>query len=213
MGLEKILERIQASGQAQAAEILDDARHQAQVILENARAEAEQRRRDAYQETLAPAAGECAHIRNEANFIANCVPGLVRERFLETVFKQVQEQISCVRSAPVYPDALRKMLREVLPKDNGQHNLKTRIVLQANPRDKALLEDLLRECNLDAPVEYTLNCWGGLNACAPDGSWRMVNTIESRLERASPYLKQSLAAWIEREIHLPETEKFPEINA
>jgi vacuolar-type H+-ATPase subunit E/Vma4 len=53
----------------------------------------------------------------------------------------------------------------------------------------------LLEEHLEDRVEFSLICWGGLSARSVDGATRLVNTLESRIDRVLPYLKQQLLAW------------------
>lgn len=199
MSLQAILERIRAAGEAQTGEILEQARREAQQILDDAQADANQSYHRAYRDALEPSAGECARIRNAAVFEANCLSGQLREAFIQSVFDCVRQQMTEIRQTAGYRQALQGILTEVLPANNGVECLKDRVVLEADPRDRDLLQDLLRSSGLDVPVCYTLNCWGGLIARAPDGTWKMTNTLESRLERAMPYLRQQIAAWLEKQ--------------
>jgi vacuolar-type H+-ATPase subunit E/Vma4 len=74
-----------------------------------------------------------------------------------------------------------------------------KIELVADPRDETLLQNINQELNLDLPVSHELNCWGGLVAKSEDGRVVVVNTFESRLERATVYLRHHLASLFEHE--------------
>jgi vacuolar-type H+-ATPase subunit E/Vma4 len=52
---------------------------------------------------------------------------------------------------------------------------------------------------LELPVSCELNCWGGLTAKSEDGRVVVINTLESRLERATAFLRRHLAALFEEE--------------
>jgi vacuolar-type H+-ATPase subunit E/Vma4 len=69
--------------------------------------------------------------------------------------------------------------------------------LEADPRDRQLLDTLLSRMGLCLPISYTLNCWGGLIAASEDGRVVVINTVEARLERATPYLRGYLATLFE----------------
>jgi vacuolar-type H+-ATPase subunit E/Vma4 len=61
------------------------------------------------------------------------------------------------------------------------------------------LKNILDDLKLDLPVSYELNCWGGLIAKSGDGRVVVINTFESRLERATAFLRRYLAALFEEE--------------
>lgn len=194
MSLEAILEQIQQAGDAQVQEILAQAKQEVMRALAEARAKSEQEYQATYRQALAPEAAQSARISNQARFEAECLVGQARERLVEQVLGRVREQLSNLRGSDLYPEVLLRILYELLPGENGLHNLAHNLIIEADPRDRDLLERLLREKAIDVPVEYNLSCWGGLCTHSPDGTVRMINTLESRLERALLFLKQRLAA-------------------
>lgn len=194
MSLQAILEQIRQAALAQAQEIRDQAEQEAEAALAEARARAEQVYQTAYRQALAPEAAQSARIRNQARFEAECLVGRAREQLVNQALERVRGQLAAMRSSGKYPEVLRRILYELLPGDNGLHDLSHILILEADPRDRDLLEHLLKEKVLDVQVDYSLSCWGGLCARSPDGTVRMINTLEARLERALPYLKRRLPA-------------------
>jgi vacuolar-type H+-ATPase subunit E/Vma4 len=69
--------------------------------------------------------------------------------------------------------------------------------LEADLRDQEAMEGLIAELESTLEVSYTLTCWGGLVARSKDGRVTVINTLEARLEKATPYLRRSLAALFE----------------
>lgn len=208
MSLQAILEQIQQAGAAQVQEVLAQAEREVEAALTEARARSEQVHQAAYRQALAPETAQSARISNQAHFEAECLVGKARERLVEQVLERVRQQLSNFRASDRYPDVLLRILYELLPGDNGLRSMKHNVVIEADPRDRDLLERLFREKAMDVPVEYSLSCWGGLCAHSPDGTVRMINTLESRLERALPFLKQRLAAGFDLQLS-GEKEKVP----
>ena len=199
MSLDKILERIRLDGERQAADIVLQADEEACLILEQARQEAAALYQSAYREALFHAEGDCSRLLNEARFEASCLAGQAREQFIEAALEGLHTRLERARESPDYPQALHRIALETLPPENGIVPQRERVVLEADPRDRAALEVILRRAGLDIEVRYTLECLGGVVACAPDGGSRVVNTLESRLERALPYLRRMLARMFEEE--------------
>lgn len=199
MSLQAILDRIQAAGEAQAAEIRQKAEQEAQAILREAREQAEAAYQAAYREATASVETERARILNQARFDALCLTGKAYEEMVEAALAGVSAQLAEYRGCADYPALLERILEELLPGKDGSKPLEERIILEADPRDQELLETILRRRGLALRVDYRLSCWGGLNAYAPDGAFRLVNTLESRLEQALPYLRQQLMAWFAQE--------------
>lgn len=199
MSLKAILDQIQAAGEKQVEMIRKQAEREAKTILAEAQEQADRAYQAAYRQALEPVDGERARILNQAKFEEICLGGEAQEELCEEVLEQVRQELRNIRSSPHYPASLTKILFEILPGQDGLHSLPDSLILQADPRDRALLEKILQERTCQIRVEYDLNCWGGLNARSPDGTIQLVNTLESRLERIMPYLKQQLIAWFETE--------------
>jgi vacuolar-type H+-ATPase subunit E/Vma4 len=124
----------------------------------------------------------------------------VREALVDTALEQCRGQLADFRANPVYPQVLRRLLQEALAElenclaasESGRG-----ICLEADPRDRDTIGVFLTELGLSLTVDYTLSTWGGLIARSEDGRVAVINTLEARLERATPYLRRSLAALFE----------------
>lgn len=195
MGLQAILDEIRALGEAQVREIERDAQSQANGILAQARAEALHIEEDARADASAPAVAERARILHRARLESLRVVGDVREELVDTALARVRERLASIRADPIYPSALRTLIEEALAKlaSDGKAQL------LADRRDGTLLEKILDDLDLDLPVSYELNCWGGLIAKSEDARVIVINTFESRLEHATPFLRHHLAALFEEE--------------
>ncbi len=195
MGLQAILDQIRASGEAQVREIEQGAQSQANGILAQARAEARQVEEDACADASAPAVAERARILHRSRLESLRVVGDVREELVDTAIARARERLASLRAHPSYPSALRALTEEALAElaSGGQAQL------LADPRDRSLLKNILDDLKLDLPVSYELNCWGGLIAKSEDGRVVVINTFESRLERATAFLRRYLAALFEEE--------------
>ncbi len=195
MGLQAILDEIRASGEAQAREIEQEAQSRANGILAQARAEARQVEEDACADAGAPAVAERARILQRARLEALRVVGDVREELVDSALARVRERLASLRADPSYPSALRALTEEALAELASER----RPQLLADPRDKPLLKNILAGLELDISVSYELNCRGGLVAKSEDGRVVVINTFDSRLERATAFLRRYLAALFEEE--------------
>lgn len=191
MGLPAILEKIRAAGLGQVEEIRLKAEDENRALLAEAQAAAEQIYQAAYRQAAGPAQGECARIINRAHFEAVCILGDARARLVEAALEQAAARVETARQSAGYPLVLRGILDEILQRQEGG----TLLILEADPQDRAALQALLAELRLKNPVDYCLECQGGINARSPDGAVHLVNTLEARFERAVPYLTQRLMAW------------------
>lgn len=198
MGLQTILDKIRAVGDVQIQEIEKEAQSQASGILAHARMEAEQIEESASVHASAPAVAERARIIHRARLDALHIVGSVRENLVDTAIMQTRELLAALRSDPTYPKVLHTLTEEALKQlttSEGDGNFQ----LQADPRDKVLMKNILKDLKLKIPIRYDLNCWGGVIAHSEDGRVVVINTLESRLEQARTFLRHHLAASFEEE--------------
>jgi V/A-type H+-transporting ATPase subunit E len=197
MGLEVILEKIRASGDAQVEEIKRNTQSQVGEILAQARMEAHQIEEDSSELASAPAAAERARILHRARLEALRIVGDVREDLVDTAINRARERLTSIRGGSSYLAILRALIQEALT-ELGTGGTGTADLL-ADPRDETLVEIIIDELRLNSRVSYELNCWGGLIARSDDGRVVVINTFESRLERATTFLRRHLAALFEAE--------------
>jgi V/A-type H+-transporting ATPase subunit E len=200
-----ILNAIRASGEAQVQDIEENTYHKVHKIQVNARLNAEQITEEAYTETVAPAFRERARILHHARLESLQIAGNKREDLVDTALDQIQGHLAGMRTDIVYPEVLRKLVRETLDELSGSLEAIGRARLEADPRDQELLENILSNMELNLDINCNLDCWGGLIAKSQDGRVVVINTLEARLERATPYLRRYLAALFESEA--PESER------
>jgi vacuolar-type H+-ATPase subunit E/Vma4 len=199
MSLEAILEAIGDAGDAQVSEIEARTRTQVYEVLANARVEAEDIDEDAYNTAFAPAAKERARIIHRARLEAMRIVGEAREALVDMTLERTRGALTGLRTDRLYPDVLCRLLEEALAELGSSVEHEAKIHLEADRHDRVLLEKLLLHLVVDVEVSYTKDCWGGLIARSEDGRVVVDNLLETRLERAIPFLRQYLAAWFEDE--------------
>jgi vacuolar-type H+-ATPase subunit E/Vma4 len=202
MSLHAILEAIRDSGEARVREIEGRAYAQARQITANARLEAESVREQACADTMEPGIRERARHIQRARLEALQIAGEAREALVDAALEQCRGRLAGIRADPAYPEVLRQLIQETLAeleRSQIESSSGGRACLEADRRDRALLGRLLDEMGLQLPVSYELECWGGLIAKSEDNRIAVINTMEARLERATPYLRRYLAALFEDE--------------
>ncbi|MGW8250055.1 MAG: V-type ATP synthase subunit E, partial [Anaerolineales bacterium] len=159
----------------------------------------------ACEKALEPASHERARLIHRARLEAMQTVGEARKELVDAALEQVRGRLVNLRTDACYPDVLRQLLLEALAElDEAEQDGKnarsgSQICLEASPDDQVLLESVLRSLELDLPVSYSLNCWGGVVAKGENGKIVVINTLEARLERAVPYLRIYLAAFFEHQ--------------
>jgi len=197
MSLEAILAAIVASGERQAQEIEAQAQSHADDILATARMEAERLRQEARSAVAGQAARESTRIVYEAHLEALQWVGGVRDGLVNDALQQTRQHLTIIRSEPIYPSVMRLLVEEALHVLGESLTSGEQPQLAADPRDRELMEEVLRQMGLDLPVSYELTCLGGVVARSEDGRVVAINTLEARLERAVPYLRRLLTALFE----------------
>ena len=199
MGLLAILNAIRASGEVQVRDIEEHTFRQIHKIRTNGRLNAERVKEEAHAATVAPAYKECARILHRARLESLQIVGDKREDLVDTALDQTRGHLEGMRTDVAYPAVLRRLVHEALDELTGSHEALGNVRLEADRRDQKLLEDILSSIGLNLEANYNLDCWGGLIAKSQDGQVVVINTLEARLERATPYLRRCLAALFENE--------------
>jgi V/A-type H+-transporting ATPase subunit E len=197
MSLEAILDAIEAAGEAQVTQLRREAEGRAQAILAEAAQEAVAHREIAWQVALHPAAGERAQRLHQARLEALHLVASACDDLVATALAGTRQQLACLRETPAYAQVLRRLTEEAL-QALGKSELQeseAQPCLGADPRDETIMSGILRHLALELPVHFSLNGWGGVVIRSGDGRIVVTNTLESRLERALPYLRPALAAF------------------
>jgi vacuolar-type H+-ATPase subunit E/Vma4 len=195
MSLRSILGKIRASGEAQILEIEKNAQSRKSAILAQAQMEAHQVEEDAKEAASTPAVAERARILHRSRLDALRIVGNVRKELVDLAIARTGERLSSMRADPSYPEVFRMLMHETLTELASSGTDK--VQLAADPRDRELLEKILSDLGLNPSVSYELNCWGGLIAMSLDGRVVVINTFESRLERATAILRYRLVTLFE----------------
>jgi vacuolar-type H+-ATPase subunit E/Vma4 len=197
MSLEAILAGILASGEGQVREIEAQAQSRAEDILAVARAEAERLRQEARASVVGQASKESTRLMYEARLEALQIVGNVRDALVDDALQRTRQHLANVRSDPIYPGVMRQLVEEALHVLGESTRTSEQPQLIADPRDRGVVEQILRQMGLELLVSYELSCLGGLVARSEDGRVVAINTLDSRLERAVPHLRRVLTALFE----------------
>jgi vacuolar-type H+-ATPase subunit E/Vma4 len=157
-------------------------------------------------EVAAPAAREQARITHRARLNALRQLGEAREALIDTALDQTRGRLSGLRADEIYPTVYRHLVEEALSALNVSAGNSPKVFLQVDPRDQKLLEAHLKQLEWEVPVNYDLECWGGVIAKSEDHRVIVINTLEARLDKAAAYLRRYLAALFEEEAVIMETD-------
>lgn len=213
MSLQAILETIENRGATQLQVIASQADLQAREIISRAQLEAAALREQACHAALEPATRERARLIQRARLEALHKVGETREALVDLALDEVGSRLARSREQAGYPEVLRRLIRETLLELEISPETTTgkiKASLDGDPRDRNIIEGFLGELGLDPLVDFDLACWGGLIGQSEDGRVVVVNTLEARLERATPFLRTFLAAYFESEDLAVHETRLPE---
>jgi vacuolar-type H+-ATPase subunit E/Vma4 len=197
MTLHAILKAIQDDGQARAHEIEEQAQVQARELLADMQLQAAQELEKARTVATFPATRERARILHHARLEVLRIVGDVSETLVDKALDQTRGHLANIRSNASYSAILRCLTEEAFAELNVSLEKIGNSSVEADARDRDILENILFDMGLDLPVNYKLNSWGGLIVRSDDSRVVIINTLEARFERSTSYLRRYLAALFE----------------
>jgi len=202
MSLETILEKIHADGEKELGEVQHETRGKVMEIQQQAGQDVDRIVEEACARALFRATRQQARILQKARIEALQEVGRVREEFIDTALANIANGLAAARSTAGYRSILQRLMEEAVGGLSGtepEENLQ----LVVDKRDKEIVEAILKSEGRNLQVVYGLDCAGGLITKSGDGKVTVNNTFESRLERATPFLRGYLAALFEGEAAPP----------
>jgi len=198
MGLQTILEAIQVSERAQVREIEERAEAEAHQIIAQAEAETQRIREEARRAASSGATDERARILHRAKLEAMQIVGDAQEALVDEALNQIGQRLANLRATSAYPAVLRALTEEALEASQEFHIEEDPARLQADARDRALLDGILDDIGSKLGVTYPLATRGGVIVGSWDGRVVVDNTLEARLRLATPYLRRYLPTLLDQ---------------
>lgn len=193
MALDHILAAIEDEAAVEIAHIEGESQRRARAILEQASREALAIEQAAAGALDADLESKATRLRNQARIQSTRTLMKAREAIVQQAREGALVQVRALREREDYPDLLAGLLDEALAALPGEG-----AVVRIDPRDRELIAGLLAKTKPGAPldVEVALDTWGGVEVASADGRIIVRNTLETRLERADPYLRRLVAETI-----------------
>ena len=203
MSLETILDTIETAGEAELATLKQETEMRIQQILADAKKKGAVRSELAQQAVLSTVAGERARSIHQARLEALQIVAMARDKLVTSVLEQVRDKLMDLRGGPGFACVLKGLIQEAVQVLGDEElNSATAVSthqpwLEIDPRDEDLVREILLELGLNLRAEPTLDSWGGIAVYSGDGRIVVTNTLESRLQRATPHLGRELVAYFE----------------
>ena len=192
--MEAVLTAIRASGEDPVREIETAAQAEVQNATAQNQAENQRLRQEAKGAAEALGAAERARTLSQARLEAQRVIHDVRDELIDAALDEALKSLTRMRKDPLYEDLLRQLTEETLIQITGSMQDGEVPQFEVDPRDRALFKRILSNLKLKLNVNYDLNCFGGMSARSEDGRVVVINTLDARLARATPYLRRILGA-------------------
>ena len=193
MDVADILDAIEASGVEQIEAIRKEAQEKAAALLNTAGENAKAIQKDLCNELVRSAERQRARILHEANLKRLKIEEQARGHLIDKFLEQVRERLQNSRRDERYPDMLRRLTDDAVNTLSSSLQRNESMVVQSDPHDEDLVRKILKELSYDAESKGGHNSWGGVTASSEDGRVEVINTLEARMERVTPYLRKTLS--------------------
>ena len=213
MSLGSIVAAIAAQAEAQAGRELSEARRRAGLRLAEGRQQAEIRREAARLGVHAGLAQDRLRTLSQAILEARRRTDEARQEWIVEVLNRATARLRAIRTDPRYPRLLQAWISEatgVLTADGGVGTLLAAdeaFEIEVDPRDLPAAAEALGAQPTRARLVTGRETSGGVIVRTTDGAVVVVNTIDSRLERAAPEVRRRLARMLLE--NLPEKSAGP----
>ncbi len=184
MAYEDLIEAIEANAQERTGEIREKALNQAEEVVQKAREQVQQIM-DSHRENAIRRA-EIERNRIISGTIKDTKLQVIKAKaeISERVYTLAAQELGKSRQRPLYEASFRAFLRESLEEMSGES-----VRIHLDPTDETLCRKLLKELPLDPEIVLDLHCAGGMNVSSGDETFVVLDTIESRLEKAREILR------------------------
>ena len=182
MALEELLAALEAEAAEESARADRSARDEAARIVAAARIEAQAIEEEATRSDEAELAQMAEQRRAQARAAAAAALRGAREELFGALLSELRARLAGLRSSALYRSVMRSLVRESMAA------LPTATTLRADPRDEALVSEIVAELGLAVEVSAQIEALGGIEVSSPDGR-SVRNTLEERMANAEPALR------------------------
>jgi vacuolar-type H+-ATPase subunit E/Vma4 len=187
--IQALTRTVEEQANADAAQILADAKSQAEAVKRRSREEASAQRKQILDratresETLRAQATASARMQARTNLLER------REEMFGELFAEAQKRLASIQDRPEYGRIVRRLVREALP-----HLAAETVVVRADKRTLSLmtdewLETASKENGVRIQLGEELAEGTGVIVETADGHRQFDNTLETRLERMRDRLR------------------------
>ncbi|MBU4194654.1 MAG: V-type proton ATPase subunit E [Actinobacteria bacterium] len=184
MALEAILRALDMKAQADIEAVKAEAQERVAEIESEVEREAARTRRQTLKKAEDKIRGEANAIVYSASIKARNELVKAQEEAVDEAFRVAEQRLLSVSEGEGYPGILEALLDECLEYFSGE------VVIGVRGEDREPVERMMADRQVPYRISETpLDAAGGLTASSADGEITVLNTLESRLEKARDKLK------------------------
>jgi len=186
MAIDDILRALDDQAQADCDETIGEAKEHAKLIVEEAERQAQQVHETFVRQVERAANSDASKKVNAVRLESKMTVSSVKGDGVTSVFDAARAQLSSVRNSG-YDELFASLAAEALSGVNGP------VTVRTAPADTALAERAISGMGISADVVGDLDTAGGLVVETGGGKIVRRNTLESRLDRASQFVRADVA--------------------
>lgn len=184
----EFLDALEEDTRRQCDEILENAQKEAEAIITGLEKEWEGLKKSGFEKVDAFLQRERIRKLTRARLSAREVILKEKRLAIVRVFEEVHARFKDLRKDENYPEMLERLYREALDRwDTYMKNKKPIVVVSG--RDREVLKSLIPSPKREIISDDTGDMSPGVIIMSEDGRYKMVNTLQSRLERTKPEIE------------------------
>ncbi len=188
MSEKELLKALEDDTRRECAVMLDNAQKEAESIIKTATKEQERFNRERVKKAVADMEIKRIRMLANAKLHANEVELKERQLAVNRVLEIVSNRFKELRMAKEYPKILEGLLKEALAGWRGWMSSDKEAVVMASKQDMPLLKGFNHASNCEVVADESGNVLTGVVIMSKDRRHKVVNTVDSRLQKARPKL-------------------------
>jgi vacuolar-type H+-ATPase subunit E/Vma4 len=187
MPIDDLLQSVEVNAKERMQEILDRAKSESEDIIKEAKTREGAIRKKHLEN--AKKGVDFERIKTTTDFKEEQKMRInrVKDEIFQRAFQDARKKLLSIRNDPSYEAILRILTREALTEMGGKET-----IIHIDRRDEPLIRRILNDLKVNSKVVTDLDSIGGLTVQSPDGKFAVLNTFESRLERAKELIRSDI---------------------
>jgi len=198
--IQAIIDGIVDAGRLEIESVEKKANQQVRAIREKAKAEANQQKDRILKDSRVRINRTQAVIDQRADMQALRMHANARQKLIMIVLERSQANLKKMREKSNYKFVLAKLVSDAVHAVIPSLLHDQRIILHVSQKDKKTIQSMEIPYQERMNIQYDLQSNGGCEVESDDGLVKVLNTFESRFDRALPKIQQDLSVFFEEKI-------------